>query len=177
MWNEYSCYLIYLVQTLFRHIFQEQIIDLALVYRTDIRTSTKHNQYSTNVLEHILRLFQSLNHLSITNLALFYSSSFPICHSCTLSTLNVCVNRFEDCLAILDGRFKQLTTFIVSIDTHNFRISQNYNKVNWYFIFFFMKRLFFTIILGTSAELEMLFFDMLVCNKEIWYSSITSSPS
>jgi hypothetical protein len=177
MWNEYSCYLIYLVESPFRHIFQEQITDLTLVYRNDIGTSAKHKQYPTNVLEHILRLVQSLKHLSITDLPLFYSSSLTICYSCTLSTLNVCVNRFEDCLALLDGRFKQLTTFIVSIDTHNYRISKNYNKVNWYFISFLMKRLLFTIILGSSAELEMLFFELLVCNKEIWYSSFTSSSS
>ncbi len=83
---------------------------------------------------HILQFFKILKHLSITDLPLFLSfrnSSLNTCYSSTLCKLHVCVNRFEDCLALLDGRLKQLTTFFVNIDTHNYRISVNYNKVNF----------------------------------------------
>ncbi len=61
----------------------------------------------------------SLRHLPLTT-----------CSSSTICKLCVYVNHFEDCLALLDGRLKQLTTFIVSIGSYNYRTSINFKKVS-----------------------------------------------
>jgi hypothetical protein len=123
-------FFIHLVEYPFRHLFQEQITNLTLVYKNGIDSSIKHGQYPTNALEHTLRLFQVVKHLSISNLLSYCHSSLHIYYCSNLCKLNIYVNRFEDCLAFLDGRFKQLTTFIVCMNSHNYRISKNYNRVN-----------------------------------------------
>ncbi|CAF4437812.1 unnamed protein product [Rotaria socialis] len=102
----------------FRRIFQQQITDLILVYKSDINILLER-QYQNGVHEYILKFFESLKHLSITGLpSLLSLNNLPltICYSSTLYKLSVFVNRFGDCLALLDGRLKQLTMFIVIIE-------------------------------------------------------------
>ncbi|CAF3994809.1 unnamed protein product [Rotaria sordida] len=48
--------------------------------------------------------------------------------SSTIYKLSICVNIiFENCIALLDGRIKQLTSFIVKITDENYQLSIVYN--------------------------------------------------
>ncbi|CAF3001057.1 unnamed protein product [Rotaria sp. Silwood2] len=100
----------------FRRIIQEQITDLIFLYKYDNRILLKW-EYSNDVSD-----IGFIKLLSLRNLPLTAYSSSTICKLC------VHVNRFEDCLALLDGRLKQLTTFIVTIENHDYRTSINYKK-------------------------------------------------
>ena len=71
----------------------------------------------------IFNFFENLKHLSIVRLSIdecpplsFRGLPSTTFHSSTLTKLCASVQCFEDCLFLLDGRLKQLTTFIVSID-------------------------------------------------------------
>ncbi|CAF2337364.1 unnamed protein product [Rotaria sp. Silwood2] len=111
-----SCY--FTDQSPFRRIFQQQITDLILVYKSDINILLER-QYQNGVHEYILKFFENLKHLSITGSAsilTLHNSSLTACSSSILYKLCVFVNNFEECLALLDGRLKQLTTFIVIIN-------------------------------------------------------------
>jgi hypothetical protein len=86
----FYCYF-YLDESLLRYIVQQQIKDLML------RNNDKNNMieslknYTINVYGHILSFFKNLKHLSID------------------------AKTLDDCLYLLDGRLKQLTTFIFQI--------------------------------------------------------------
>jgi hypothetical protein len=83
--------------------------------------STK--DYTVNVYVRILNFFKRLKHLSIIetmnqpypHLTLRNSPSTTFSSS-TLTHLCINVMTLDDCLYLLDGRLKQLTTFIVRID-------------------------------------------------------------
>ncbi|CAF3387836.1 unnamed protein product [Rotaria sp. Silwood2] len=113
----------------FRHIFQQQITDLILVYKSDtdvLLETQRHN----GVHGYILRFFKSLKYLSITGLhsvLSLHNSPSTICSSSILYKLSVFVNNFGDCLVLLDGRLKQLTTFIVNIGNIVYNSSVVYN--------------------------------------------------
>ncbi len=82
---------------------------------------------------YILKFFENLKHLSITGSPRLLSlRNLPLttCSSSTVSKLCVYVNRFEDCLALLDGRLKHLTTFTVIMDYANYDSSVVYNMVS-----------------------------------------------
>ncbi|CAF1316810.1 unnamed protein product [Rotaria sordida] len=115
----------------FHHIFQQQITDLILVYKSDIDILLERQRHN-GVHGYILRFFKSLKHLSITGLHSVLSlDNLPstICSSSILYKLSVSVNNFGDCLALLDGRLKQLTTFIVIIDNMIYNSSVVYNMI------------------------------------------------
>ena len=122
----------YLDTSKFRRIFQEQITDLILVY-SDETDTTKKRQYRYGVHIHIVKFFQNLQHLSISGLSsllVFHNSSLTTCSSSILRKLCVSVKSFRECLALLDGRLKQLTTFIIIIDGSNHDSSVVYNMVS-----------------------------------------------
>ncbi|CAF2819780.1 unnamed protein product [Rotaria sp. Silwood2] len=110
------------VETPFRCIFQRQITDLILVFENDFNEILEKN-YTTDVYEYILKYFENLKHL-------FIMGSFPrffpplvlrnlpstTFFSSTLNKLYINLMTYDDCLALLDGRLKQLTTLIVTID-------------------------------------------------------------
>jgi hypothetical protein len=50
--------------------------------------------------------------------------------SSTLTKLCINVHSFDDCLALLDGRLKQLITFIVQIDFIGYMPLISYNMVS-----------------------------------------------
>ncbi len=50
--------------------------------------------------------------------------------SSTLTKLCINIDNFDDCLALLDGRLKQLTTFIVQVGCINEWTSTFYNMVS-----------------------------------------------
>lgn len=126
----------FLDESRFRRIFQQQITDLILVYKSDIDILLER-QYRHGVHEHeyILKFFKNLKHLSISglpSLLTLHNSSLTTCSSLTLYKLCVSVKCFEECLALLDGRLKQLTTFIIIIiiDYPDYNSSIVYNTIS-----------------------------------------------
>jgi hypothetical protein len=107
----------------FRHIFQHQITDLILHNNDEYPNKRLLETYTTNVYSHVMVLFQNLKHLAIVESSvneypplLLRSLPSATYFSSTLTVLRISVLRFEDCLSLLDGRLKQLTTFAVQID-------------------------------------------------------------
>ncbi|CAF3252923.1 unnamed protein product [Rotaria socialis] len=87
-------------------------------------------QYTKELHKNIFNFFKNLQHLSINGSCLFLSfRNLPLttCSSLNLKKLCVGVKSFEDCLALLDGRLKELTTFILEISNMNDKVSTVYN--------------------------------------------------
>jgi hypothetical protein len=106
------------------------------------------NKNTKYVYEYILNFFESLKYLSVIGSAPLWSFrnvSLATCSSSNLYKLCIPVRCFEDCFALLDGRFKHLTTLIidiVNIDPHS---SAVYNMVSLNIIrliLFFQVKLF-----------------------------------
>ncbi len=84
-----------------------------------------------------MKFFENLKYLSITGsiprtfprlvLRDLPSTTF---FSSTLNKLCIHVISYADCLALLDGRLKQLTTLIVFIDDMEYHSSNVYNMVS-----------------------------------------------
>lgn len=127
-----------LVESPFRRIFQQQITDLTLVYNnnSNILLMNKNAKY---VFEYTLKIFENLKHLSVIGLTPIFSTryvSLAACLSSNLYKLCLNVNCFEDCFALLDGRFKHLTMLSVNInDTEHYSSVVN-NIVSLYIIRF-----------------------------------------
>ncbi len=91
------------------------------------------NENTKYVYEYTLKFFENLKHLSVIGCDQFLSInniSSTMWLSLNLSKLCVDVCNFEDCLALLDGRLKKLTTFIVNIDNIYHDFSTIYNMVS-----------------------------------------------
>jgi hypothetical protein len=108
--------------SLFGHIYKEQITDLILIINENRKELTLA-EYTKNVYAIILSLFKNLKHLSVilpsTNnypSLLLYNLSPMTFSSSTITKLCISVCHFNDCLDLLDGRLKQLTTFIVEVN-------------------------------------------------------------
>jgi hypothetical protein len=83
--------------------------------------------------EYILQFFKNLKYLSLTGVSShlsLYNLPSNVCASSTLDKLCVCVNRFQDCLALLDGRLKVLTKLIVDTGVIYDDPSTVYNMVS-----------------------------------------------
>ncbi|CAM4808853.1 unnamed protein product [Rotaria magnacalcarata] len=119
--------------SLFGHICKQQITDLILV-SNDNNIEITQKEYTKDVYAVIFTFFEKLKHLSIVSastndypsLSLYISPPLTFSSS-TLTKLCINVNNFDDCLTLLDGRFKQLTTFIVQINYIYDQISRSYN--------------------------------------------------
>ncbi|CAF1387174.1 unnamed protein product [Rotaria sordida] len=109
--------------SVFRHIFQYQITDLILHNDDEYISKMRLDTYTENVYVPIWALFENIKHLTIVSSSLNEYPSLSICNlspttysSSTLTILCVNVFEFNDCLCLLDGRLKQLRTFIVQIN-------------------------------------------------------------
>jgi hypothetical protein len=94
-----------------------------------------------NIYSNILAFFENLNHLTIMlspikNYPALVLNNLPSTSffSSTLTKLRIYVYFFHDCLALLDGRLKQLTTFIVEVRYINSPLSRSYNMVSFFSI-------------------------------------------
>ncbi|CAF2038806.1 unnamed protein product [Rotaria magnacalcarata] len=120
--------------------FLRQITDLTLVFQNTIYDASTH--YSLDTYRFIMQIFGNLKHLSIIGsyrwmfLDLSYDNSLPpvTFSSSTLTKLRIRVTSYTVCLAVLDGRFKQLRTLIVDIIDMDLHQSYVYNMVSLYFI-------------------------------------------
>ena len=91
------------------------------------------NPNTKYVYEYTLKFFENLKHLSIIGCARVLSIddlTSTTWLSLNLNKLCVHVSGFEDCFALLDGRLKQLTTFIVYINKPDDDFSTIYNMVS-----------------------------------------------
>lgn len=123
----------------FGRIVKQQITDLILM------TSGKHDiltmkDYTRNICARIIDFCENLKYLNIDQSSLegYHFVSFSglpstIFSSLTLTKLSIRVHHFEDCLCLLDGRLKQLNTFIVRIDHIDNHSSIVHKIVSFYF--------------------------------------------
>ncbi|CAF5085951.1 unnamed protein product [Rotaria sp. Silwood1] len=103
-----------------QHIFKQQITKLDLINKDCKHAVGSLKDYTKRVYAHILNYLGNLEHLNVvetSNLTYAWlsirclpSNTFS---SLTLTYLCINVKTFSDCLCLLDGRLKQLTTFIV----------------------------------------------------------------
>ncbi|CAF2986919.1 unnamed protein product [Rotaria socialis] len=105
-----------------RHIFKRQITKLDLFVKDCEREVGSLKDYTKNVFAQVLTSFENLNHLNVTGTMIPASPGLSICYlssntfsSSTLTYLCINVSYFTDCLCLLDGRLKHLSTFIVRI--------------------------------------------------------------
>ncbi|CAF4151053.1 unnamed protein product [Rotaria sordida] len=112
-------------KSIFQYIFKYQIRELILENNDNYDYADERilpKEYNKNVYLSILTLFENLQSLSIVG---SFTSSYPplsivdlpsttFCSS-TLTKLSINLRSLDDCLYLLDGHLKQLTTFIVQI--------------------------------------------------------------
>ncbi|CAF1287567.1 unnamed protein product [Rotaria sordida] len=106
-------------------IFREQITVLTLINDDKYKKERSLENYSLYVYSFILTLFENLKKLSITGGS--FGSSYPglslrdlpftTFSSPILTHLYINVDNFDDCLYLLDGRLRQLTTLCVTVYT------------------------------------------------------------
>ncbi|CAF2682052.1 unnamed protein product [Rotaria sp. Silwood2] len=108
--------------SIFQHIFKYQITDLILHNNDEDLGEMSLNTYIVNVYARIMVLFQNLKHLTVVPSPVNHYPPLSLCiqeptidFSSTLTVLCIKVLSFYDCLALLDGRLKQLNTFIVQV--------------------------------------------------------------
>ncbi|CAF3049737.1 unnamed protein product, partial [Rotaria sp. Silwood2] len=111
--NESSC----------QHIFKHQITELILENSDQYDKTILLEEYTQNIYAPILTFFENLIHLSIVESS--FIRKYPplsICNlppttffSSILTKLCINVDSINDCLYLLDGRLKQLTTLIIQI--------------------------------------------------------------
>jgi hypothetical protein len=107
---------------MFGHIFKHQITDLIIHNNDEFNAETSLEIYNRNMYANIMVLFQNLKHLKIVASSvndypplLLYRLPSTTYFSSTLTVLCIYVFGLDDCISLLDGRLKQLTTFIVEI--------------------------------------------------------------
>ncbi|CAF2837110.1 unnamed protein product [Rotaria sp. Silwood2] len=127
--NDYIVSHYFTVESPFRHIFQQQITDLILVYKNEFNILLM-NKNAKFVYEYTFKLFENLKHLSVIGLPPIFSINYislATCFSSNLYKLCLHINTFEDCFALLDGRLKHLSMLIVNINGTEYHPSVVYN--------------------------------------------------
>ncbi|CAM2725543.1 unnamed protein product [Rotaria socialis] len=110
-----------------RSVFQQQITSLILVNNDKSARVGSLKEYTINVYAHILNFFKNLTYLNIMGPCVMLCPGLSLCdlpsttfYSSILTHLSIVVQTFDDCLYLLDGRLKQLTSFnanVYSIDS------------------------------------------------------------
>ena len=129
-------YVFYLDGSLVGHIFKRQITHLILISKEN-NTEITRKEYTRNVYAMILAFFENLKNLTIVlssvnnypSLSL-YDLPPTTFSSLTLTKLCISVHGFNDVRALLDGRLKQLTIFIVQVESIGSQISTHDNGVS-----------------------------------------------
>lgn len=110
-----------------RHVSKHPITDLIIMTNDEHTSDILLTDYNKNIYANILTVFENLKHLSIIPssiqryppLSLHHLSSNTF-FSLILTKLCINLATFDDCLSLLDGRLKQLSTFITEVSTiHN----------------------------------------------------------
>jgi hypothetical protein len=120
--------------SILHHLLTQQILHLNIDVSYD--PESKESKILSSIFALILSGCQRLIDLNFCQL--FYDRKSPICiskfpsTSCTSSTLTklkVNVATFDDCLYLLDGRLKHLSTLIIDVKKISLSFSDK-NKVN-----------------------------------------------
>ncbi|CAF3537285.1 unnamed protein product [Rotaria socialis] len=120
-----------------QHIGKQQITDLILI-SNESNNEIEKIEYTKNVYATVFNFFKNLKHLSIVQSSihdypplLLHNLSPMTFSSSTLTKLCININDFDDCLALLDGRLKDLTILTVQISSiHDFAsTSHNMNDL------------------------------------------------
>lgn len=105
----------------FGRICKQQITNLTIVVNENNSEITKE-EYTRNVYALVLAFFENLKCLSVVPSSVnkcplfsLRSTSENVFSSSTLTKLCIHVYDFNDCLRLLDGRLKQLTTLTVQV--------------------------------------------------------------
>lgn len=110
----------YLDESLFPTTLRNQIFSLVL-HINQTKSQFQWREHSTLIFVHIITQFTNLRCLNYAPNStccqqLSFVISRPSFTSSNLLELYVNVHAFQDCLALLDGRFNQLRTLHVNID-------------------------------------------------------------
>ncbi|CAF1534636.1 unnamed protein product, partial [Rotaria sp. Silwood1] len=103
------------------HIFKNEILSLIIhINQNDHRSDRE--EMNTFIFTHIFTMFNNLQYLDFVSSSYYYQQlsfnySPPRIFSSNLLELYVTLKNFTNCLYLLDGRFNQLHTFHVNIDT------------------------------------------------------------
>lgn len=138
----------------FWYIFKQQITDLILI-NNDQNAGVQMMNYTTNVYARILSLFENLKNFSVVRACIdecpplsLHGLPSTTFFSSILTKLSINVYYFEDCLSLLDGRLKQLSTFIVNVDGAENDSSMVFNSVSLHRIL----SIFFEVKVNLSAD-------------------------
>ncbi|CAF1080540.1 unnamed protein product [Adineta steineri] len=108
------------------YILRNQITKLELSNIDHERKIGTLARYTETVYVHILNYFQQLKYFAVPKTTTYGYPSLSLCRlpsntfsSRTLTYLSIHVSTFADCLCLLDGRLKQLNTFIVTAYSMN----------------------------------------------------------
>jgi hypothetical protein len=117
-------------------IFRQQITKLILVNNDTNESISSLKDYTKNVYVNILNFFKNLKHLNIIGpyvpgLSLCNLSSTTF-YSSILTYLCITVANFDDCLYLVDGRLKRLTTFNVTVYSIDNSSTIVHNMVNFH---------------------------------------------
>ncbi|CAF2998434.1 unnamed protein product [Rotaria sp. Silwood2] len=122
----------------FRHIFQEQITDLIVVFEKNFNLILEKVDRN-NFYGYIFNTFINLKYLSINGLFPYNfphvnirQLPLPIYLCSTLYKLSLYVHNLVDCYTLLNGHLKQLNTLIINIASLNYHSSNIYNMVIFY---------------------------------------------
>lgn len=103
-----------------RFLLMDQIKHLIIKIKDETTELSCKN--TLDILSLILFSSKRLTHLTFSEWSSkepvaisIFNNSTAICLSSTLTQLKICVNTFDDCLYLLDGRFECLSTLIVDI--------------------------------------------------------------
>jgi hypothetical protein len=121
----------------FGQICKQRITNLTLIINED-NTEKDEEECTKNVYAPVLSFFENLKSLSmISSCTLNYprlcsfEPSEKVFSSSTLTKLCIDVSDFTDCLLLLDGRLKQLTTLIVRVHMITRHLQTFDNQVNF----------------------------------------------
>jgi len=138
-----NTYVFCLDDSLFGQNYKQQITNLTLISNEDNIEMTQE-EYTQNVYAIVLTFFENLKHLSVV---VSFIEKYPglirnypclslyelpptTFFSPTLTKLCINVTNLYDVYALLDGRLKQLTIFIVQVEFINNPISISYTMVS-----------------------------------------------
>ncbi|CAF1175607.1 unnamed protein product [Rotaria sp. Silwood1] len=126
--NDFASVLNFVLTSSFNATFASVDLRVDQFCTSYMKTSLK--QYTADLYGHVLKFFEDLKYLSIIGLYPHYYPSLVLSNvpsttffSSTLNKLCIRVRRFEDCLALIDGRLKQLTILIIVIENMEYASS------------------------------------------------------
>lgn len=119
----------------FGQICKQRVTNLTLIINEN-NIKMDEEEYTKNVYVLVFAFFENLKSLSMTSSSIsnyprfwLFDKSGKLFSSSTLTKLCIHLHEFNDCLLLLDGRLKQLSTFVVQVNYIIGRASRFQNQV------------------------------------------------